>query len=235
MDIKEFGIIGWLVAGMFAIVIGLTFYFKPAFFTKTEVITEQTIQQYALAIVRDDLKDYGYISSRLENIIVNTIDSASKKYRIPIELQHSVLQIESDYRLDAIHAPITVKGQTTRAKSLGGIVWEYWSDKLIEEGICETQMDLMLPDVNIMASAFILRWLIDDEYQNNKNLSYKNMLANVVKRYYGAHDQSYLSKLQRYTSDLWMKRLSMMLFADLQTVNTVDSSDTTAIQLSSLY
>ena len=76
-------------------------------------------------------------------------------------------------------------------------------------------MDLILPDVNIHASAFILRWLINDEFSRNKNLSRANFLSNVVRRYYGAYDQGYLSKMEKYTSDLWMKRMSALLLNDL--------------------
>lgn len=170
-------------------------------------------RHYELEIVRDDLITYGR-SEKVSKIITDTIEEVTKDYDLPIGLLHAIFRVESDYKFNITHPTVTVpvhgRGVTTNAAGLGGIVWVYWGDSLRSKGIAETELDLYLPDVNVRASGYVLRYLIDDEMKR-KNLSEINILDNVIKRYYGAYSPLYLSKMERVTSDLWMKRIAKEL------------------------
>lgn len=165
---------------------------------------------YELKIVRDDLITYGR-SERVSKIITETIEEVTEEYSLPIGLLHAIFRVESDYKFNITHPTVTVsvhgKNVTTNAIGLGGIVWVYWGDSLRSKGIADTELDLYLPDVNIRASGYILRYLIDDEMKR-KELIEENILDNVIKRYYGAYSPIYLSKMEKVTSDLWMKRIA---------------------------
>lgn len=168
---------------------------------------------YELELVREDLQTYGY-STHVSNIIIDEIEKTSKIYKLPIGLMHAIFRVESDYKFNITHPTVTVpvhgKTITTNAIGLGGILWCYWGDSLKVKGIAENEIDLYLPDINVRASGYILRYLIDDE-MNKKTLSVNNILDNVVTRYYGAYSSLYLAKMERITSDLWMKRIAKEL------------------------
>jgi hypothetical protein len=164
---------------------------------------------YEMMFVEDDLHTYGY-SSRFIKIVKDAITSASKEFDIPIGLLHAIFRIESDYHFNITHPTVTVmvKGKpvVTNAIGLGGIIWEFWGDSLISKGIAENKMDLYLPDVNIRASAYVLRVLINQELSKSGRKNF--MLSSVITRYYGEYSQMYMLKMEKVTSDLWMKRIT---------------------------
>ena len=174
--------------------------------------TSYSIQNkyYELGIVRDDLITYGR-SKRVSKLITETIEEVTEEYNLPIGLLHAIFRVESEYKFNITHPTVnvSVKGNnvSTNAIGLGGVLWVYWGDSLRSKGIAETELDLYLPDVNVRASGYVLRYLIDDEIKR-KELSEINILDNVIKRYYGAYSPLYLSKMERVTSDLWMKRIA---------------------------
>jgi len=47
------------------------------------------------------------------------------------------------------------------AVGLTQIRWKYWSETLINAGVCETETDLLVPETAIEAGAYILRILLD--------------------------------------------------------------------------
>jgi hypothetical protein len=179
-------------------------------------IKEKTVyvnSNYELDIIRADLNTYGS-SKMFLDIVIPEIKEASEKYRIPIGLLHAIFRVESDYRFNITHdkVVVTVKGNNvaTNAVGLGGILWVYWSDSLRANKIAEVEQDLFLPNVSIRATGYILRVLIDSEIKAGGKNSH-NILANVVKRYYGAYNDQYVERMKNYTSDLWMKRIGMEL------------------------
>lgn len=173
-------------------------------------ITISENRPYELSLIKEDLQTYGR-SKRISGIILKSIEETSKEFRLPIGLMHAIFRVESDYKFMTIHPTVNVpvKGKiiTTNAIGLGGILWCYWGDSLRVKGIAEDEMELGLPDINIRASGYILRYLIDDE-MSKKNLSANTILSNVVTRYYGAYSSLYLEKMERVTSDLWMRRIA---------------------------
>ena len=179
-------------------------------------IKEKTVyvnSNYELDIIRADLNTYGS-SKMFLDIVIPEIKETSEKYRIPIGLLHAIFRVESDYRFNITHdkVVVTVKGNNvaTNAVGLGGILWVYWGDSLRANKIAEVEQDLFLPNVSIRATGYILRVLINSEIKAGGKNSY-NILANVVKRYYGAYNDQYVERMKNYTSDLWMKRIGMEL------------------------
>jgi hypothetical protein len=173
-----------------------------------EVVVEKDVIKeisYEIELVKDDLisLDYNEQSILMESI-VSSIKKNSQEYDIPIGLLHAIFRIESEYKSTVIHPNITVRGKSTNAIGLGGIVWEYWSKLLIENKIAFDKKDLLIADVNIKAAAFILNYFIEEELNKNNKIS----IEQIIRRYYGAMDQDYYNKMVKNTSDLWLKRIS---------------------------
>jgi hypothetical protein len=184
-------------------------------FTTTNVsssIKEQV--SYELELVKDDLETYGGISARMQNIIINSIKSSSEEYKVPIGLIHAILRVESDYKYWIDHPVIVVNGKQTCAKGIAGIVWEYWKDSLNVNKIAEMESDLYSPEVSIKGCAYILRVILNRVVNSNSS----NVLAlRLAEGYFGngtwggTDATDYKNKLIRYTSDLWMIRMTRIL------------------------
>lgn len=186
---------------------------------KVKMASRARAQCYQLAIVSKSINKAKYLSNNVRNLIKNSMQKASNKYRIPIILMHAVFKVESDYQYWVTHPTVMVnvdgKKVGTYAIGLGGVMWCFWKDRLRANGIAETKSDLYLPEVNIMASAYILRTMIDDEKKNNPQLNKLNILNNVVRKYYGKYNRTYIKKMQRFTSKLWMQQVAALLMNEI--------------------
>lgn len=216
-------------------VVALVFAFSLGKSTSTSVI-HQTIDtslvinyEADLDIIRQDLITYRKLSPETISTVLTSIDEASKKWDIPVGLMHAIFRVESEYNFWIDHPTVTVtvnnKRVTTQAVGMGGIIWEFWSDSLKKYDIAQTRTDLYLPKNNINASAAILRWITDNKLQNNSTTEY-NLINKIISGYYGAYDQTYHKKMERITSDLWLKRIArVLLFKEKKPV----ISDTTKV------
>ncbi len=77
----------------------------------------------------------------------------SAKYRVPQIVLAGMVMQESSGRSDA--------RSSCGAVGLTQIRWKYWSETLINAGVCETETDLLVPETAIEAGAYILRTLLD--------------------------------------------------------------------------
>jgi len=179
-------------------------------------ITPADNKSFELDLVREDLQTYGTISARVQNIILTEIDSCSMEYKIPIGLLHSIFRVESEYKFNIDHPTVTIKlhGQIikTHATGLGGVMWAIWQDSLKAHNIAQAETDLYLPDINIHASSYILSLAIKDALKNRQ--TGKGLLDKIIRNYYGAYSDMYMSKMERVTSDLWMKRITKTILKD---------------------
>ena len=182
-----------------------------------KTITEEQDQKqkgYELDFVRADLETYNSLSSRMQKLIINYIDSASQQYKIPIGLLHAILRVESDYKYWIDHPTVIVKGKSTCAKGIAGIVWEYWKDSLITKGIAERESDLYSPEISIKGCAYILREILNKEVNNSSS---ESLALRIAEGYFGKgtwggmNAEDYKNKLIKYTSDLWMIRMTKVL------------------------
>ena len=189
--------------------------------SKTNVLTayESRPEDNELAIVSRNINKAYYISNKVSKLIENSMKDASEKYNLPIILLYAVFKVESDYMYWINHPEVKIKVHgkkiSTNAIGLGGVMWCFWGDSLIANQIAETKSDLYLPDVNVMASAYILRTLINDEALNNPKLTKANILNNVIRRYYGVFDKTYYKKMQKIISELWMEQVASLLMRDI--------------------
>jgi hypothetical protein len=183
--------------------------------SEPKIIVKYENENYEIALVKADLETYGYISNHVENLIIKSILDAHKHYNIPIGLLHCIFRVESDYKFNIDHPTVTVsvhgKRITTHAIGLGGVMWCFWGDSLKAHGIAQMETDLYLPDINIRASAYILSVYIKGELKNSNQY---NILDNIISKYYGAYNNLYMSKMEKITSDLWMKRMSKAILID---------------------
>ena len=187
----------------------------PDEITNVVMASKARAKSYQLAIVNNKINNLDYLSNRVGNLIQISMQEASEKYKLPIILLHAIFKVESDYMYWVKHPTVRVMAQgkeiLTNAIGLGGIMWCFWGDRLKANHIAETKSDLYMPDVNVMASAYILRTLIDDVVKNNPRLTKKNILSKVIRQYYGAYSNHYLRKMQRFTSKLWMEQVALLL------------------------
>ena len=96
-------------------------------------------------------------------------------------------------------------------------MWEYWGKELKQHSIAQKRSDLFLPAINIQAVAFILSQIISRSARNNK-LEMWNITDTIVKHYYGVDSKEYKRKLLLYTSDLWMKRMSIVILKEYKNI-----------------
>lgn len=201
----------------------------------TVTVVREVNKAFELELINTDLKSYDNreYSDRYVNIILNSHEKYSKEYNIPIGLGYAIGRVESDYNLESIHAPITIKsgkfkGKTTRAVGLSGIVWEY-NYKILQENGIETRNDLFMPDINIKAMYIILNDIVKREIERNSEYT---IINTIVRRYYGAYDHDYKNKLEKYTSDLWMKRIAKEIFdyhLEIKNDKIINNSDSTMV------
>jgi len=167
---------------------------------------------------------------------VRAVDVASERYGIPHLLLHAVCFIESGYNPLAAHPEIRVRGRTTQAVGLMGIVWEYHAGRLQAEGIASTRMELTKPAVNLMAAACILQGMMHDIVQDyavsGRTLTDTSVFREIVRRYYGAYNDGYqqrmLTKIRDTAGRQWMRRVAQDLIYTFRqdSIITVVPSDT---------
>jgi len=177
------------------------------------VATEREKEKEAeLTFVRLDLQEYQHLSPEIRERMLAALDSASRKYRIPVGFLHAILRIESNYQFQIDHPKVTIKIKgkpvTTCARGLGGVMWDIWADSLKANGICNAVSDLYVPENSIMASAYILRYETDRTLSRSKNVSAYNIIREIIKSYYGAYSAPYEARMMQVTNELWLKRIA---------------------------
>ena len=107
---------------------------------------------------------------------------SSARHRVPMVVLAGMVLQESSGRASA--------RSSCGAVGLTQIRWKYWSETLINAGVCETEADLLNPEVSIEAGAYILRTLIDTHGDIDGALRHysgnaKNYTDKVIGRVWG--------------------------------------------------
>jgi hypothetical protein len=187
------------------------FFLRQPSTTVFEVVKPDTsaIRIAEMQLIRVDLNEYPDLSTEIKDQMAKAIQEASKRYTIPPQLIHAIIQIESDYRFNIDHAEVTikVKGKSvkTRCRGLGGILFDSWADSLKKEGIAEKSSDLYIPRNNILAIGFILRTIINDELARDRD---GWIVRRIISQYFGKISVDYEQKMKEKTSVLWLKRIA---------------------------
>lgn len=155
-----------------------------------EIILKLTKQSIAL-----DLDTFKHLSTREKSVIYSAIIEASKRYEINPLVIYSILYSESTFRSYLKHDDITLtidnKKIKTNAIGLGGIVWEWWGEDLVAEGIAETKDDLFDPRTNIFATAYVYKVM----YSREKLKSAESQGESALMRYFGGEYKWYAAKI----------------------------------------
>lgn len=78
---------------------------------------------------------------------------SSARHRVPMVVLAGMVLQESSGKATA--------RSRVGAVGLTQIRWKFWSETLINAGVCETETDLLVPETAIEAGAYILRTLLD--------------------------------------------------------------------------
>jgi len=177
---------------------------------KVKVVVDNVEKQ----VLFKDIQKYN-LSQFMIDSLTNSIKKYSIKYNLPVSLIHSIIKIESDYRYKIAHSSVTIvvidSMLTTSAIGLGGIIWEFWADSLKKNNIAINKQELFNPDVNIEATAFILRTIINSLKEKNY-VNADNLISYLVKRYYGTTNKYYENKLKAYMSNFAYNNIKINLY-----------------------
>lgn len=122
--------------------------------------------------------------------IVKATTAAAKEFNIPREILVSLIAAESSFDPEAISCK--------RAIGLTQINSKVWLPELKEIGIVNSKKDLLNPEKNIRAGAYVLRYYLDEA--EDKNV--KHPMKYALTRYNGCPTNKYyltvMNKLKEY-------------------------------------
>ena len=150
-----------------------------------------------LSIIRD-YEEKNKDIPKNSDLILGTIIEEAEKYDFSPYILYAIFWQESRFKAHIEHPFIYVKGKRTRAVGLGGVVWEWWDQKLIKNDIADVRADLFDPETNIRASAFIL-----NEFRKMKQLQgTQNKLESALARYYGSVKSGYHKRILKIANKI---------------------------------
>lgn len=167
-----------------------------------KLILERTNSIYSLEELKElkikkqlfnDLNQYSHLEQDDLFKIINAVYINSEKYNLNPIFVYSVIWKESRFKNDVNHKITFVKAlnKEVQAIGVGGVVWEFWSKRLIENTSIEKKDDLYNFDKNIEATAYILSYL--KELPNVGTLN--NKRESALARYYGKYQENYVSQI----------------------------------------
>jgi hypothetical protein len=168
--------------------------------TKEEVLSYKLQLDESLVVLtiddlREDLNKYPHISSRVKDDILNSIVDSAEEFGVSPIILYGILQTESSMRPWIQHSEVTITKNKARIKvraiGLGGIVWEWWGDSLIDNNIAEVKSDLYDPAVNVRAVAYIFSLMKEMPIKSTA----KNARESALLRYFGGNYPSYITKV----------------------------------------
>ena len=198
----KFMVIIWIISAFIGSIIGYYVQnndklIEPIPQVQTECVPQKLsfVYIYTDALQEDLTKNYPNVSSKVKKDILATILSESKHYNINPLVLYSIIHVESSFQYWIEHQQTIIdidnKKVKARAVGLGGIMWEWWKDKLIESGICEVRSDLFDPVTNIKATAFVY----NENLKLPKLASAKSQTESAILRHFGGNYQSYYQKI----------------------------------------
>ena len=157
------------------------------------------IQNLKISLV-NDMASMMHLSSEQQSLILDEIWKQSKKYKINPAFLYTILWKESRFRNDVIHKPTYVRTlkKEVQALGMGGIVWDFWGDKLKANTSLKSKKDLKKWEKNIEATAYILSYLKSLPKVSNT----KNKYESAASRYYGKYQANYVNKTMSKFTEL---------------------------------
>lgn len=143
-------------------------------------------------VLEKDLQRFN-ISQTDKNEIIESIKETSGIFNINPLILYAIIETESSFNKNALHSEINIKGETTRAIGLGGIVYEIWGNKLKRAGIIKQKSDLNNIRENILSIGFVF-----NEFLNMDNIKgFKYQEQSALGRYFGNFSKSYVAKIEK--------------------------------------
>ena len=107
-------------------------------------------------------------------------------------------------------ATITIEAATIR-ELLRKLVERYPRiESRLKEGIAVSKLELTEPKTNLMAGAYIIHLDISEIFAKNPNLKEDMFFDELIKKYYGAYDGNYktrmMTKIKDISSKQWIRR-----------------------------
>jgi hypothetical protein len=137
------------------------------------------------------------ISDKIKIEIYKAILDSGSKFNINPLILTALIDVESSYRFWIEHKKVQVTlnngiKANVRAVGLGGIVWEFWGEKLKANKIANNRSDLFDPATNITAIAYVLSEL----QKRDLKAGTKTKMESALIRYFGGNYKSYLKKIE---------------------------------------
>jgi len=158
-------------------------------------------------LMKDIIITYKGISNRVKKEIIETVLGESRKYKINPLILYSLIHTESSMRPWIEHKQTTVtvnkKKIKVKAVGLGGVVWEWWGDKLRAAEIAEVRSDLFDPTINVRSTAFIYNEL----FKLKKHPKAKSQDESAMIRYFGGGYKWYFERIDKKIAELIKNRL----------------------------
>lgn len=144
-------------------------------------------------IMHFDMASYTRLPEELKTDIIQEVVLNSQKYNIDARLVYAVLFTESTFRNNVKHTPTYVKQlkKKVQAIGMGGVVWDFWKDYLVENTSLTKKSDLKDWRKNIEATSAILAYL----YNYKMHPKAKDSKESVAIRYYGLYNIEYIEKI----------------------------------------
>lgn len=157
------------------------------------------VQNLKISLVNDMASMY-HLDNKQQSLILDEIWKQAKNYKINPAFLYAVLWNESRFRNDVTHKPIYVRAlkKEIQALGMGGIVWDFWGDKLKTNTSLKSKKDLKKWEKNIEATAYILSYLKSLPKVSNT----KNKYESTASRYYGKYQANYVNKTMSKFTEL---------------------------------
>lgn len=139
-----------------------------------------------------DLQKYQHLDDQTRLQISKYVPFYAIKYGVKMEILYSVLWRETRFQHQTTHKATYIKSlkKTIEAKGIGGVVCEFWCDKLKAQGIINIENDLYNLEKGIESTAFIL-----SELGDMPKLKGYTLEESVLHRYYGTPKESYYKQI----------------------------------------
>ena len=132
-------------------------------------------------------RNYKIYPGMAEEIAIATV-KASVEFNVPSNILLAIMDIESDYRYDAVS-----KATAVGLMQIHVATWLDSKNKinLMQAGIADSKKDLFDPDTNIRAGAYILQMYMKEGIRKKE----ANHVQYAATRYFGGTKNTYYAKL----------------------------------------
>ena len=220
---------GWLVRTIYNMPVSSPKEVSQALFTNTPSVPSDKDMEKEM--IRYDIQETGKqigLSQQQQDDYLSYVEGASNKYKLPMILIHTIAYVESDYDPSVVHPQIKVKGKVTRALGEMGVVWEYNSAALIKEGTAVSRLELTIPKNNIFSGAFLIHQMVDEILVQKPNLQEEKFFDELIRKYYGAYDEAYKTRMQTKIKDIaskqWIRRAIKTILFNFKSAPIVNTS-----------